>query len=121
MSNWLIMRKWLLLGLGSGIYGAITIFLGTDGNAVRSMAGIALALAVCMVGGVVNVLSHKARKSDWNDVAGPPRVLTFLGIALLAVGGIVRAASGPPILYLLLGGLSVSLFIGAAYQQKRTS
>ena len=100
---------------------SLALLLGTDGNVVRSMAGIALALAVCMVGGVVNILSNTAREADVSDVARPPRVLTFLGLALLAMGGIVRAASGPPILYLLLGGLSVSLFIGAAYRQKRTS
>lgn len=57
---------------------------------------------------------------DRPPVAPRPRVLTFLGLALLFVGGIVRAASGPPVLYLLLSGLSVALFIRAAYQQKRT-
>ncbi len=119
MSNGLIMRNWLLFGLGLGIYGAITIFVRTDRNVGRSLAGIALGLAASTVGGIVTILSNKGGKSDSSDVARRPRVLTFLGLALLVVGGIVRAASGPPALYLLLGGLSIVLFIGAADQQKR--
>jgi hypothetical protein len=41
VSNTFILRNWLLFGTGLGVYGAIAIFVRTDGNLLRSLAGIA--------------------------------------------------------------------------------
>lgn len=57
------MRNWLLFGAGLGVYGAITIFVSTDGNVRRTLAGIALGLVAGTVGGIVTLDSHKSHES----------------------------------------------------------
>ncbi len=119
MSNKLIMRNWLLFGTGLGVYGAITIFVRTDGNLLRALVGIGLGLVVSIVGGTVTVISQKGRTSYSPKAGSRPRWLVFLAVTLLAVGGVVRAASGPPLVYLSLDGLAIVLFIVTAYQERR--
>ncbi len=113
------MRNWLLFGAGLGVYGAITIFVRTDGNLLRVLAGIALGLVVSIIGGTVTIVSQKDRTSYSARAGSRPRWLVFLAVTLVAVGGVVRAASGPPLVYLSLDGFAIVLFIVAAYQGRR--
>lgn len=119
MSNKLVMRNWLLLGAGLGAYGAITIFVRTDGNLLRALAGIALCLVLSIIGGTVTIVSQKNRTSYSPRAESRPRWLVLLAVTLLVVGGVVQAASGPPFVYLALGGFAIVLFIGAACQGRR--
>ncbi len=113
------MRNWLFFGAGLGAYGAITIFVRTDGNLLRALAGIALCLVLSVIGGTVTIVSQKDRAPDTPRAGSRPRLLVILAVTLVTVGGVVRAASGPPLVYLSLGGLAIVLFIGAAYQERR--
>ncbi len=107
-----------MLGAGFGVYGAITIFVST-GNLLRALAGIALALVFSVIGGTVTIISQKDRTSYSPRAGSRPRSLVFLAVTLVAVGGLVQAASGPPLVYLPLGAFAVVLFIVAAYQERR--
>ncbi len=107
-----------MLGAGFGVYSAITIFVST-GNLLRALAGIAVPLVLSTIGGTITIISQKDRTSYSPRGGSRPRSLVFLAITLVAVGGVVQAASGPPLVYLPLGGFAVVLFIVAAYQERR--
>ncbi len=58
-------------------------------------------------------------RTGYTESGSQPRLLPILAVTLVALGGVVRAASGPPLVYLSLGGIAIVLFIGAAYQERR--
>lgn len=120
MSNSLIMRNWLLFGAGLGVYGAIYIFVATDGNFMGVLAGIAIGLAGGIVGGIVTVLSHKYDEPYSPDVEKRPKVLSTIGLILIVLASLVRAADGPAIVHLPLTGLSILIFFVASYLKKRS-
>lgn len=73
-----------------------------------------LGLMLSIIAGTVTIVSQKER-TPTPRAGSRPRWLVFLAVTLVAVGGVVRAASGPPLVYLYLGGFAIVLLIGAAY------
>ncbi len=108
-----VMAAYMLLGLGLGLLGGINLMVANDGNLRVGLLGIAIGLSVGFAGGIMRViyLRYSSPSSSAplpKDV--PAQAQRTVVIALAVVSGLVRAAGGPPLIYLpLLGGSLVLL------------
>ncbi len=108
-----VMAACMLLGLGLGVLGGINLMVANDGNFRVGLLGIAIGLSVGFAGGIMRVtyLRYSSPSTSaplLKDVAAQAQRIVV--IALAVVSGLVRAAGGPPLIYLpLLGGSLVLL------------
>ncbi len=108
-----VMAAYMLLGLGLGVLGGINLMVANDGNFRVGLLGIAIGLSVGFAGGIIRVIY--LRYSSPSPSASlptnvPAQAQRIVVIALAVVSGLVRAAGGPPLIYLpLLGGSLVLL------------
>ncbi len=109
-----VMAAYMLLGLGLGVLGGINLMVANDGNFRVGLLGIAIGLSVGFAGDIIRVIylrySSPSTTSAPLPKDVPAQAQRIVVIALAVVSGLVRAAGGPPLIYLpLLGGSLVLL------------
>lgn len=108
-----VLAIWLAIGSGAGVIGGLQLYVATDGNVLRSLAGVGLGVLVGLVTGLLYTLVHR---KDFSTHQGFPmwqRLLFLLAVvALSTAAGFVRALDGPVLLeWLLLAFGAIVLII----------